>query len=96
MTLRTLPAFAACVVLLAGIAGCDKSDPAAKGDKSATGPATAVAQVECVVCTVNGHPMKTALKDSTPRSTADGKTYYFCSKDCKEEFDKEPAKFAKK
>jgi YHS domain-containing protein len=32
----------------------------------------------------------------TQKSTYNGKTYYFCSKSCKVQFDKDPEKFIKK
>ena len=33
--------------------------------------------------------------ESTPKSTHEGITYYFCSKECKEDFDKNPSKYLK-
>lgn len=35
-------------------------------------------------------------EDKTETSTYQGKTYYFCSSDCKETFDEDPAQFAGK
>jgi YHS domain-containing protein len=37
-----------------------------------------------------------AVKADTPTTDYQGQTYYFCSAACKEAFDKEPAKYAKK
>lgn len=33
--------------------------------------------------------------ENTPKSTYEGITYYFCSKECKEDFDKNPSKYLK-
>ena len=35
------------------------------------------------------------VEESTSKSTYEGITYYFCSKECKEDFDKNPSKFLK-
>lgn len=36
-----------------------------------------------------------AVDENTPRSTYEGITYYFCSKECKVDFDKNPSKYLK-
>jgi Cu+-exporting ATPase len=35
------------------------------------------------------------VDEKTPKSTYEGITYYFCSKECKEDFDKNPSKYLK-
>ncbi|MCF6158824.1 MAG: YHS domain-containing protein [wastewater metagenome] len=35
------------------------------------------------------------VDENTPRSTYGGMTYYFCSRDCKVDFDKNPSKYLK-
>jgi Cu+-exporting ATPase len=47
-----------------------------------------------VKCAVMGHEIKDVTK--APKSEYNGKTYYFCCEGCKEKFDKEPEKYAKK
>ena len=37
--------------------------------------------------------MPVDITDATPRSTNDDETYYFCSEECKEAFDREPSKY---
>ncbi len=36
-----------------------------------------------------------AVSDNTPKSTYEGVTYYFCSKECKVDFDRNPLKYLK-
>ena len=43
-----------------------------------------------VICGMQVDPAKAAGK-----SEYNGKTYYFCSKGCKQKFDADPAKYAK-
>ena len=42
-------------------------------------------------CPVCGMPVE--ITDDTPTSTEDGEKYYFCSQECQQAFDKEPAKY---
>ncbi len=37
-----------------------------------------------------------AVMENTPRSTYEGKIYYFCSQRCKTDFDKKPSKYLTK
>jgi len=37
-----------------------------------------------------------AVTENTPQSTYEGKTYYFCSRRCKTDFDKNPSKYLTK
>lgn len=51
---------------------------------------------EDVVCKRNGDLgcVKVRVDEKTPRSTYEGKVYYFCAESCKAAFEKEPARFA--
>ncbi|HBL30657.1 MAG TPA: YHS domain-containing protein [Acidobacteria bacterium] len=55
--------------------------------------ATPAANTEMVTDPVCG--MKIDPKTAAGKSTYAGKTYYFCSKDEKEKFDKDPEKYLK-
>jgi YHS domain-containing protein len=50
----------------------------------------AVAKVKDPMCGMMVDPQ------TSPSSTYEGKTYYFCAREEKEEFDKNPQKYAKK
>jgi Cu+-exporting ATPase len=39
--------------------------------------------------------MSIETKDAAGKSEYKGKTYYFCSTDCKKKFDKDPGKYVK-
>tara|TARA_R110002126_G_scaffold169359_4_gene318291 strand:+ start:8957 stop:9151 length:195 start_codon:yes stop_codon:yes gene_type:complete len=45
-----------------------------------------------ITCPVMGHPIEDV--ETAPSSEYQSTTYYFCCSDCKESFDKEPAKYA--
>ena len=51
---------------------------------------------ECLVCKHNADLacVDVAIDASTPRFDYQGKTYYFCSNECRSEFIKHPAKYA--
>ena len=55
------------------------------------GQQTEPEKVKDPVCGMKIDPAKASGK-----SEHKGKTYYFCSEDCKKKFDKEPAKYAEK
>ncbi len=84
---RTLIAVAVVAIFIFALAvvwagpGC--SGCAKSGDASAKA-------VKCVVCS-------NAIDDpaKAPKSSYNGKAYYFCGSGCKAKFDKEPAKYAK-
>ena len=71
------------------IAGCATQSK----DAAQSGPAAT-----CYVCRYNNDLacVNIHVKDSTPRTDYQGTTYYFCSKDCREEFLKKPDKFLPK
>jgi YHS domain-containing protein len=99
-------------ILLAAIAGgCashEKPDaaPASSAASSATSSATHAsaqagktpAHAECLVCKKNADLacVDVDVDKKTPTAQYNGKTYYFCSDECKGEFAKNPAKYAGK
>jgi YHS domain-containing protein len=52
---------------------------------------------ECTVCKHNADLacIDVVVEKDTPRTGYDGKTFYFCSDQCRKKFEKEPAKYAK-
>ncbi len=61
---------------------------AALGCSSASGPASA--KVKDPVCGMEVDPAKAVKVER------EGKTYYFCSAYCKEQFEKDPAKYTQR
>ena len=84
-------AFATAIGAQCTLTGC-----AAAGPCGATGADCKCA--ECEVCRYNADLacVEVKIKDGTPRTEYKGKTYYFCSEDCKRDFLKEPEKYLKK
>lgn len=81
-------AFATAVGAQCTLTGC-----AAAGPCGATGADCNCA--ECEVCRFNADLacVEVKIKDNTPRTEYKGKTYYFCSEDCKRDFIKDPDKY---
>jgi YHS domain-containing protein len=77
------------LVLLAGCA----ATPGADTSSAATTP-----HAECLVCKANADLacVDVAVDKTTPSYSYDGKTYYFCSDECRDKFAKEPKKYATK
>jgi YHS domain-containing protein len=78
-------------VMWIGAGGCVSSDAphqAASNGKS-------LCHAECLVCKYNADLacVDVAVDSNTPRCTCEGKTYYFCSDDCRHAFEKNPAKY---
>jgi YHS domain-containing protein len=82
-------------VLCGMIAGC--SGNGAKTPVMAS-TANAGCHAECAVCKANADLacLDVTVNDQTPRYEYNGKTYYFCSDSCRDEFAKNPAKYAAK
>jgi Cu+-exporting ATPase len=78
--------------LMAFGAGCATTGPAS----TSAGDLGPVA--ECPICRANADLacLCVHVKDSTPKAEYQGKTYYFCSQECCDEFVANPAKFAGK
>jgi YHS domain-containing protein len=74
-----------CLILAAGCA----ADPVATG---------AERHEECLPCKARADLgcVDVIVDEKTPHTVYLGRTYYFCSEDCKREFLKQPAKFAQK
>ena len=77
-------------VLIALLSGCAASPQHAS---SAAGPHS-----ECLVCKANADLacVDVSVDGATPRCSYDGKTYYFCSDECRTKFEKDPGKYARK
>jgi Cu+-exporting ATPase len=73
--------------------GAMKMAAPAAAAPAAPAPAPEAAQVEAIDCPVSGG--KVEITAETPRSTYNGKTYYFCCAGCKESFDKNPQGYVK-
>ena len=84
----------ASVITLCGLVGCtENGSPAVTSDKVSVKKAHA----ECLVCK---HENDLACVDvdvdaTTPSVVMGGKTYYFCSDECKRDFQKDPQKYLK-
>ena len=92
MFLKTLVSLSMAIVISAACGGCaSESHSASASDTSAAG----YAHAECLVCKHEADLacLDVAVGDKTPRATYQGKEYYFCSNDCKKEFEKNPEKY---
>lgn len=80
----------ACALLLVLGAGCASTSQHAS---AATGPTAS-----CEVCRYNNDLacVCVRVKETTPSTVYAGETYYFCSEDCRAEFQKKPAKYTGK
>jgi YHS domain-containing protein len=56
------------------------------------------ARAKCLVCEKNADLacIDVDVDSQTPSYTYDGKTYYFCSNKCRNDFAKQPAKYVRK
>src|SRR5437016_728463 len=98
-------AILAVAALFAGCASSNHSDSptttTSPAEPTAITPITASAQqpshAECLVCKMNVDLacVDVDVDKKTPRTVYNGKTYYFCSDECKAKFEKNPAKYAK-
>lgn len=87
--MKTCSNFLLGILVAYGMAGCATESGRTVADAGRT--------VTCKVCEhyrdlgcVNFN-----LRASTPRLTHEGTEYYFCGTDCRDEFQKQPAKFLK-
>ena len=91
---------AAAISALAFVAGCGGGE--LNSATPAAAPLGAVVQngqhTECTVCKANADLacVDVVVDDQTPRYAYDGKTYYFCSNSCRDEFARNPGKFLPK
>jgi YHS domain-containing protein len=76
------------VSLLAGVLGSCAVEPSGKVDGAAV--------AECSVCREKADLacLRVKINNDTPRAEYNGKTYYFCSQECKADFEKQPQKYA--
>jgi YHS domain-containing protein len=89
-----------CVIFVA--AGCagpsdaPAKDPAvASTPVSTAGPTTRPHRAQCLVCKANADLayLDVDVDASTPTYDYNGRTYYFCSKECRDEFAKNPTRY---
>jgi YHS domain-containing protein len=78
------------LMFVGALAGCGTAPQANAGVKPGAPHA------ECLVCKANADLacVDIPVDASTPTYTQDGKTYYFCSNECRSDFVKDPAKYA--
>jgi YHS domain-containing protein len=62
---------------------------------SASESSESVQHAQCLVCKSEGDLACVDVKvhDDTPRTEYMGKTYYFCSEQCRKEFEKDPRRY---
>src|SRR4051794_2097472 len=93
---------AAAISALAFVAGCGGGELNAPAAAAAPAPVGSVVQngqhTECTVCKANADLacVDVVVDDQTPRYESNGKTYYFCSNSCRDEFARNPGKFLPK
>ena len=60
-------------------------------------PASTRPSAQCLVCEKNADLacIEVTVDANTPRYDYAGKTYYFCSEECRDKFAKNPSKFVK-
>jgi YHS domain-containing protein len=89
---RFLPVATAAVLLLfLFVTACQKAEHAAGQAETAAATEVAPGKVADPVCGMEVDPAT-----APARATYAGKTYYFCTKEEKEQFDKDPGKYVKK
>jgi YHS domain-containing protein len=94
----------------ASVAGCASPNgsgspttaPSSSSASASAGPVAASARqsgrhAECLVCKENADLacVDLTVDKDTPHTDYNGKTYYFCSDECKHAFEKHPEKYAK-
>ena len=83
--MRSLLTILTCITMLTGCASSGGHDAATNGCPHA----------ECLVCKTNADLacVDVAVDSTTPRVESNGKTYYFCSEECRDCFQRTPAKY---
>ena len=87
------PSATACLLLLAALAAPALS--ACRASASVTIEVDDPTRAHCPVCEAEGDLacLWVRIGTDTPSSTYQGRTYYFCSEQCKQDFDRKPAKY---
>ena len=77
-------------------AGC-ASPNGAGSPTTAPASTSAAGHAECLVCKENADLacVDLTVDKDTPHTQYNGKTYYFCSNECKHDFEKHPEQYAK-
>lgn len=83
---------AVCLLSLLLLTACT-ANPEARSASASTQP-----HAECLVCKVNADLacVDVTVDKATPQCVCDGKTYYFCSEECRAQFEKNPAKYVRR
>ncbi|HSV12934.1 MAG TPA: YHS domain-containing protein [Tepidisphaeraceae bacterium] len=88
----------ACVFAsIAALCGCaDESQTVARGPTTAPIAAMTSPRAQCLVCKYNADLacLDVDVDQKTPSYVYQGKTYYFCSQECHDEFAKHPQRYA--
>lgn len=102
--IRFVPVFVVAALLI-GCASSNHSDSPtttpSPAEPTPISPITASAgapkHAECLVCKKNADLacIDVEVDKATPRTVYNGKTYYFCSDECKNKFQKNPGKYVK-
>lgn len=90
--------FLASLVLTAALVGggCVENAPQ-KADSAGQQGRLAKPHAECLVCKYENDLacVDIDVDKDTPHTTVDGKEYFFCSKECQKDFQKDPKKYVK-
>jgi YHS domain-containing protein len=81
--------------LLVGCASSNSASPAVMSSRGGEPTAEKASHAECLVCKKNADMacVDVDVDGKTPVTEYNGKKYYFCSDECRTEFQKNPAKF---
>ncbi len=90
-SMRKLCAWTAAALLFLGLA-------VATGCRSSAVPAAGESVAECPVCKHEGDLacVCVSVDGETPRCECNGHTYYFCSDECREDFEAHPERYVKR
>ena len=97
MVLMSLSAASAALLTGCASQGGGESAKVASVDATLAG-SPLPARAKCLVCEKNADLacIDVDVDSQTPTYTYDGKTYYFCSTKCRNDFAKQPAKYVRK
>jgi YHS domain-containing protein len=100
---RTTHAFGIGLIAVALLGGCASSNPSTASPSSlstasaasADSPSDRPCAAECLVCKKNADLacVDISVDKTTPTYAYNGKTYYFCSDECRNQFARNPTKY---
>jgi YHS domain-containing protein len=81
------------VLCCVAVTGCSSDGAKARG----AAPVMMSTHAECLVCKKNADLacVDIPVDETTPSCAYEGKTYYFCSDECRNEFAKHPSKYVR-